>query len=95
MWPHISIPHILWAAGGAFLVYPVSKLWEMWVSKFWRGFWIGLKAGFKDTPAGKQIADAFMASYNKAKTERKTKFVAKHPELKEALEEIEKTEEKS
>jgi len=80
MWPHIQIGQAITAIVGGILAWPFKAAWDWWIETFW----IGFKVGFKESPLGKQIADAF----NKGKAEAEAKVLAKHPELKPAFDEV-------
>jgi hypothetical protein len=79
-WPHIPFAHIASAIVGGILGYPFKAAWDWWIETFW----IGFKAGFKDTPLGKQ----FVAAFNEGKAKKEAQFLAAHPELKAALDEV-------
>src|SRR5277367_5393315 len=73
--------HWIYAGLGAFAMFPVRALWDWYIARWWKVFWITFKAGFKQSPAGKTFMDSFYAGRAKKDME----IVAQHPELKDTL----------
>jgi len=73
--------HWIWAGLGALAVWPIKHVWENWIEKFWTAFWLGFKANFKKTPAGKQFFDA----YHQSRAKKDAEIAKEHPELEEML----------
>lgn len=81
VWPHITWSHVLWAAFIAVMTWPLKKLWDLWVGKFWEAFKTSFMAGFKNTPEGRE----FLNQFYKARAEKDVKIVHEHPELAKML----------
>jgi len=62
-------------------MFPLKKIWDWWLERFWTAFWISFKSGFKQTPAGQ----AFFQEFYKKRAEKDTEIVREHPELAEML----------
>jgi hypothetical protein len=79
-WPHIPFAHIASAVAGGILGYPFKAAWDWWIETFW----IGFKLGIKESEGGRRL----IAAFNQGKAEAEARTLAKHPELKSALDEI-------
>lgn len=77
----MALSHWIYAGLGALAVWPLKHVWETWIEKFWKAFWISFKAGFKTTPEGKQFFD----SYHQARAKKDAEILKSHPELKDLL----------
>jgi hypothetical protein len=73
--------HWVWAGIGAFAVWPIKKIWDNWIEKFWTAFWITFKEGFRKTPAGQE----FLKAYHEARAKKDAQIAKEHPELEPLL----------
>lgn len=80
-WSTLTWKHVLWAALVAILTFPLKKLWDWWIERFWDAFKTSFKAGFKQTPAGQEFFKSFYAK----RAEKDIALVKQHPELEPML----------
>jgi len=76
-----SYTHWLWAGLGALAMFPLKKLWDWWIERFWTAFWMGFKENFKKTPEGQ----AWLKQYYEARAAKDAELAKQHPEIEPML----------